>query len=415
MVDQNLIVHTQLLSRRSRQYFVVHPTRIVFYILFFLVFCFSGLITMLDIVPYRMGVMALLVLPLVILYGIRPDRVSIAYMFLALVIGVSALYNGSSLSDTILFSRIIVFSYLTYYIVDRFVKPTNVERIIKLCVLIALIQLPVVLFQLSTYDWLSVKWQEDIIAIDYDFGTFNYKGDSSMSFFLILLIAFLLFDDKRKYVIKHWPWVVIWLTATVFIANSDISKLILILIWLVYFVTHLKRRATIIIIVSGAFLLSILFTTGIGIEVKEVLQHKILRTAEGLKGNPAAVETYLSGGYSRGGAIYYYLNREILWLGDGPNRYSDPFSRERLRGNVGHIFTFYSEIGLFGWFLSMAIFFLIAFRPRGKYLRMTPYTILLFSSIFVLSFTNEIMNDISVVMIFVIMSKSYLIPSMKQS
>ena len=67
-------------------------------------------------------------------------------------------------------------------------------------------------------------------------------------------------------------------------------------------------------------------------------------------------EAFLSGSYGRGAAIAYYLNQDIKWFGDGPSKYFNVFSNIRMRGNTGHIFTFYSEVGLFGWLLSVLIF-----------------------------------------------------------
>jgi len=398
----------------SRKSFAIHPTRTIFYIIFLLVFCLSGIITMADVVPYRMGVMSLLVLPLILLYGVKPDKVMIAYALLTLVVMLSGVVNSSSLSDIVLFLRILIFSYLIYYLVERFVNQKNIERIIKLCVNIGVIQLPVVVFQLLTYDWLPQRVKENIRAVDYDFGTFNFKGDSSMSFFLILLVVFLLFDTKRNYIIKHRVWVITCLTATVLIANSEMSKAILIVVWLAYFATHLTRKTTIVLLLSAALLSGILVTAGIGSENGSKFQRVYANTIAGLQGDPKAVTYYLEGRYSRGGAIYYFLNNELLWFGDGPSRYSDPFTLERFRGNVGHIFTFYSEVGLLGWVFSMVVFFLIVFRFKKGYLTINFYSILLFLCIFGLSFTDQIMNEISIVMIYCIMAKSYLILPLSQ-
>ena len=391
---------------------VIYPTRLVFYSLFSLAFCLSGILTMVDVIPYRMGLMALLVLPLTLLYGIKLDNVLIAYVLLAFVVVLSGLINSSSASDMVLFLRILVFSYLIYYLVERFVNRNNIEQIIKLCISIGLVQLPVIVFQRFTYDWLPNTIKENVSSIDYDFGTFNFKGDGAMSFFLILCVVFLLFDARRNRFIKHRIWVVTWLTLTVLLANSDISKILLVMVLLVYFATHLAQRASVTLMISVVLITGVSFVAGIRSDNGDKFQRLYASTIAGLQGDPRAVNYYLEGGYSRGGAIYYYLHNKVLWLGDGPNRYSDPFTFQRFRGNVGHIFTFYSEVGLWGWILSMAIFFLIVFSPRRGLLRVNLYSILLLLCVLGMSFTHQVMNDISVVMILCIMAKTHLIPSL---
>jgi hypothetical protein len=388
---------------------IINPQKIIFYTIFLLVFCFSGIITMLDIVPYRMGVVSLLALPLIIISRPKVDNVLIVYGLLTLTILLSALSNRSSLLELALFMRILLFSYLIYYLVNKYISQDNIVKIFRFCIVIALIQLPIVLLQFATYDLLPAYLQAEISATDYDFGTFNFKGDSSMTFFLILIIIFLLFDQRRKYVVKKPIPIILWLSATVLITNAEMSKIILMLVWVVFLITHLNRKLTIYLMFTSLILLLSLYATGQFERIINNQQMTVQGAIDGFDGDPDRVERYLRGGYSRGGAIYYYLNQDILWLGDGPTRYSNPIERVRLRGNVGHIFTFYSEVGLIGWFLSMLVFFCIAFNLKTGRLRLSLVPIVTFISIFLLSFTNQIMNDISVVMIFAIMSKSHLI------
>jgi hypothetical protein len=126
--------------------------------------------------------------------------------------------------------------------------------------------------------------------------------------------------------------------------------------------------------------------------------------------NPERVELYFEGRYARGAALYYFFTNDILWLGDGPSRYSDPISGERLRGNMGHVYTFYTEVGLIGWILSILAYILIAFRPGRGMIRFNSSILLMFAAVFILGFTENIMNDISIVLFYCILSKTYLLP-----
>jgi hypothetical protein len=355
---------------------------------------------------YRMGLVSALVIPLFLIYGIKIERVSIAYVALTGVVLLSGLYNRSSSREIVLFMRILGFSYLMYRLVEVYIHPDNIARVIRLCVAIAMIQLPIVVLQQLAYDYIPARLKASVIPIDFDFGTFNFKCDASMAFFSTLIVIFLLFDHKRNYIIRR-RWVVLfWLTLTVLIANAELVKLILALVWGVYLVRYLSPK---VIIYSIAVLLLVVGTLtlfGIFDEIWSDFTHSL---SGNTRLDSSSEEAFLSGNYGRGAAVAYYLSGDILWLGDGPSKYYDVFSKTRLRGNTGHIFTFYSEVGLLGWLASVLIFSLIAFPGREWRMRVCLVGLLSFVSIQLLSFTTQIMNDVSVVLIYCIMAKSYLI------
>ena len=388
--------------------------RLTFYTVFFLTFCFSGLLSMITFHSYRMGLVSSLIIPVVVLYGIKFDRMLLAYIILTLFVVLSFLYNKSSLFDFVKFMRILGFSYLIYYLVARFISSDNIVKIIRICVIISVIQLPVILLQIVMYDKLPFSWTRLSVPVDFAFGTFNYKCDYAMSFFLVSLTIFLLFDHKRNYIVKRRMLLAIYLTLTIMIANAQVVKIIIILVWSVYMLRNFRPRTVlaVVLLLTAVFQISAsLYSRGI---INENPFTAIFRTQNSLKTHSYTDSaSYLSGGYGRSAALYYYTTHDILWFGDGPSRYSDVFTRTLVRGNTGHIFTFYSEVGLFGWIVSMAIFFLIAFRWKSWRFkdRLVPW--LMFISISLLSLTNAIMNDISVMLIYCIMAKSCMIPVMK--
>lgn len=408
------MINNQSFSYRLAQ--SIRPLRVnlpevVFYTVFLLAFMLSGLITMLDIIPYRMGAVSLIVLSLMVWRGPRVDLILLVYLALGAVVLLSALYNDTSITQFLLFTRILLFSYLIYYLVATYVRRENIARIIQVCVAIAVIQLPVILFQRATYEMLPgyIRQGMNLWAIDYDFGTFNFKGDNAMTFFIVLLIIFLLFDNHRSRIIPYRIPIIIWLTVTVLITNSDISKIILLCIWAIYIATHLTRKLAFYLLVLLVVVLLVLGVTGILSGVIDTLTYRLEKTAAGVTSG-RGVEVYLAGGYARGAAIYYYLHSDILWLGDGPSVYSDPIDRNLVRGNTGHIFTFYSEVGLIAWLLSSLVFFLIAVPIRGWQVSVRSVGLLAFFAVQVLSFTTQIMNDISVFLIYCIIAYTHLIP-----
>jgi len=396
--------------RLSGWHILINPRRIVFYLVFFLVFCFSGLLTIFTIMrggfQYRMGLVSALVIPLLLIYGIKVKRVSVAYVALACVVFLSGLYNHSSLREIVLFMRTLGFSYLMYRLVEIYIRPDNIARIIRLCVTVAMIQLPLVVLQQLAYDHIPASVKADLILIDFDFGTFNFKGDAPMTFFLTLIVIFLLFDHKRNYIIRRRWTVLFWLTLTVLIANAELSKLIIALVWGIYLARYLSLNTIIYSAMVLLIIVGVLAPLGL---FREIWSDFIRSLYNNTRFTPTKEEVFLAGNYGRGSGVAYYLSRDILWLGEGPSRYYDVFTRTRFRGNTGHIFTFYSEIGLLGWLLSVLMFFLIAFPGRGSRIRMHWVSLLSFMSIQLLSFTTQVMNDISVVLIYCIMAKSYLV------
>lgn len=393
----------------------ISPKRIVFYLVFFLVFCFSGLLTVLTIMlggfQYRMGLVSALVVPLLLIYGVKLKRVSVAYVALAGVVFLSGLYNNSSLREIILFMRILGFSYLMYKLVDLYVRPDNIIHIIRLCVSIAMIQLPIIALQQLFFDRLPARVKANVSIIDFDFGTFNFKCDASMAFFLTLIVIFLLFDHKRNYIVRHKWFVLFWLTLTILVTNAEIVKLIIFLVWGIYLVRYLSIKTIIYSVAIFLLLVTVLMPLGLFNEIWSDLTHSLISNTQV---DPGKQESFFSGSYARGAAISYYLDRSLLWLGDGPSRYYDVLSRDYLMGNQGHLFTFYSEIGILGWLVSALILLFIAFPGRQANNDSPLVNWLLFISVQILSLTTQVMNDIGIILTLCIVARSYMIPVRSQ-
>ena len=407
--EENL-VQTHPISHDRRGNLSINLKRLIFYLVFFLVFCFSGILSMLMLMrggfQYRMGLISFLVIPLLILYGLKVNKITLTYVALTGVIFLSGYLNNTPIFDILTFMRILVFSYLIIRLVELYLNPENISKVIKLCVAIAMLQLPIIGLQRMFYNQMPLPIKQKSIFIDFDFGTFNLNSDAAMAFFLILLVIFLLFDEKRNYIIRYkWP-VIFWLTLTLIIQNSRISRLIIILVWGIYFLTHLKPKNIIYLFIISILIVGVLFASG----TFDELLTEITNTIENaISLDPIRTEEFLTGNYGRSAALNYYLNNDILWFGDGPSKYFNAFSRTRLRGNTGHVFTFYSEVGLMGLVGSILIFFSIAFRTRSTRMRISWVSILAFISVTILSFTNQVLNNIGVVLIYCIIVNTYLI------
>jgi hypothetical protein len=375
---------------------------LVFAVVFASVYLLSGILTVATSGLYRMGLVSALVVPLLILYGLTLDFPTVAFLGLALSVSLSALVNGSSMRDLFLFLRIPAFGFLMYYLAKLVLIKSNIKKVLRVCVLISVVQLPIMLLQ-------NVL----VGGHDADFGTFNIKTDYALAFFAILVVIVLLFLDPGNPTINRrlrWP-VLTWLALTVLSSNAQIVKLILIAVWGVYLVIHhsshmLLKVTSSLILVSLA--LVVMFHIGL-------LSENPLTFVERIPGLGMVVSqrvvagdsgrSYLAGGYDRAGAIRYFMSHPVSWFGDGPMKYYDVFTRTFTRGNMSHVFNFYSETGLVSLLLSIAVFFGIAFVPRWRP-RWSMVGVLIFAAINILAFTSHVMNDIAVMLIYAIVGRA---------
>jgi hypothetical protein len=357
---------------------------------------------------YRNGItVSLLAIPIVLLFGLKLDKVTLAFIALTIVIILSGLYNQSTPQQVILFLRYVIFSFLIYNTVQVCVRPENIKQIIKWCVLIAVIQLPIVLFQQAIFPQLPASVHARISAIDIGSGTFDINGDAAMAFFLVLMIIFLLFNPKQNYFIRN-KWLILpWLTLTIFVANADLLKLVVLLVWAVFFLVKFRSKKVFNILLITTIIVGALAAFGLFDETIERLSSAIRGS---LKTSQSATDKFLSGSYARGAALKYYLTRGVRLLGDGPSKYYDPQTREKLVGNTGHFFMFYSEIGLLGWLCSVVIFILVAFPLKASKNRVSWSRLLNFTSIMLITLTSYVMDNTAVMLIYCIMAMTHLIP-----
>lgn len=393
----------------------IHLRQDLFRIIFFLVFCFSGLLSMLSIITgqfsYRNGItVSLLTLPIILLYGLKINKVTFAFIGLTIVIILSGLYNQSTPQQVILFLRNVIFSFLIYNSVQVCVQSGNIKKIIKWCVIIAVIQLPIVLFQQAIYPQLPAPVHARIAAIDIGAGTFDINGDAAMTFFLVLIIIFLLFNPKQNYFIRN-KWLILpWLTLTIFIAQAELLKLVVLSVWAVYFLVKFRSKKLFYALLVMVVVIGSLAAFGLFDQTIENLTRRVIGS---LDTSQEATERFLAGDYSRGAAIGYYLNRGILLLGDGPSKYYEVQTRQKLVGNYGHLLTFYSEVGLLGLLGSVLIFFLIAFPIKNNRIYFSMNAFLNFVALMLITLTTFLMDSTAVIMAFCIMSMVHLIPEAK--
>jgi hypothetical protein len=355
-----------------------------------------------------MGLVSFLVLPLFFIYGFKFDEVIFTFLILSLEIFISGIISRSSIIDILIFLRIVIFSLLIYQVVKLYLTPKTIIRVIKVMIIISVIQLPFILLERIVYQYLPISVSNLVNLIDFDFGTFNFKSDSSMGFYILLIIIFILFAPKQNYFIKY-KWVLLaYLSLTLLITNSSISIVILALIWILYLLKHFNFKAIFFITIILGLVVGGLYATG----SLEIIFTKVIQNVQSnTNTNSSALSSYFSGGYGRGAALDYYLHSDILWFGNGPSKYYNVLDRISYLGNTGHLLTFYTEVGLIGWMLSIWLLFLISFPKIDGVRKFSWAGFVSFFAIQMLSVTTQVMNDISIMLAFCILSKIHIIPT----
>jgi hypothetical protein len=392
----------------------------MFWITFVLSFMLSRPLIIATRGAYRIGVIvfALGLLLIVLRLRLKNPPLLISILLLGAVAAISGVINSSSPLQFISFARIPVTAYLVYYIVAGYF--TNTERVIhvfRIMYLIALIQLPVLLAQRSLYPYLpaSLKFsvlQGQLEQVDFAMGTFD--GDAPMTFFVISLLILLLFYKHSDTFIKYkWP-MAIWLTLTVLVANSQIQHLLLAGIWFIYLLSHLRPKTIFVVMLGAAILVAAIgYLDQSGVLTFSPVEHTRARASQvfSTTGRQERIDLFLSGYHARDGAIFYYLKEPVNWFGDGPARYYNTVTRERTLGSWGHLFTFYAEVGVIGWALSMLIFFIIAFplsiKPGELAIQVSWVQSLMFLSVGILSMARYPMNTIPMIFTYCIVLFGY--------
>jgi len=97
-------------------------------------------------------------------------------------------------------------------------------------------------------------------------------------------------------------------------------------------------------------------------------------------------------------------------LGDGPSAYTDLSTGRPIIGNYGHIFRFYSEVGLAGLLLSYWILLAIAMPIHRGRVRWSWVRFVSFLAIMISSFTTDVLVSTGSMMPYCVILSARLIP-----
>ena len=367
--------------------------KLLFYLALMLHCVIGGMIAFVGVIPFRPFYVSLLVILSLIIYKIKIDNLLKFHLLFGALIVASGFINGSSIGSIISALRLPIISQTMYLVVFGYLdnEKYNIEWILKV---IALIQLPIVIFQMAFYTPLSELSAIETAYFDIRYGTFFVKSDSIMSTFLILIVIYLLF--VKKVLNKLNLLVIVSACLSVFLADSRISQITLLGILGYYTLINssFKQKIGIIILLGSVFVL--FYATGYA-EKLAAQFGDIIGQITFQRG--VSMERFEEGQYARAAAILYFISEPLKIFGDGPGRYINPLTGEMELGLQSQYLKSYAELGLAGMIVSILGIFIIvkSLIKTGFFRYIVIFTIL------ALGVTSDIYNDAGLMFVLFLM------------
>ena len=274
------------------------------------------------------------------------------------------------------------------------------QKIFSLFYYIALIQLPIMLLQKNFFAFL-IKFNnsgQNIEWFDFMFGSFFIKSDHSLGIFLLIIISLVLYkENSLKNGIKFSKLVLLYLSTTVFLTESNISKLFLVIILSTFLIIPIYRKysGTLKFKMSVLVLAATIIIAGYNLKEEQFIQNKLGGKLEKQLSIENAKKFYELGTAKRFQIILVAATQyKLKWIGDGPYSYFDIRTGKfkQTRHFTQLIWTYYDlgTIGLivvFGYMFSIVRFLDI---EKG-----VPF-LFAFSLFLVYSLYTTILSDIAI-------------------
>ena len=373
--------------------------KILFSIIISYAFIFAGTLQFTGLLGITGGTFVILffIFFIFLLSGKRVERIKITRFhfisfFFLLYIWLVGFLQNNDISYIILYSMYLIIPLGLLFIFKGIkIWPYT---FFKTLTIISILQIPILLIQ-NVYGSLFGKLSAKKFAeIDSLFGTFPIADDHGLGFFFLAMIGFCLFVVEKK-----TTWIKFVITTNIFglfLSNSEISKLLLIVLFGIYFLKtfrfnfKLNFRYLSLIIIGLYFLFQsdLLITLG-----KTFNKAELLDFSEGK--STVLIENGTAG---RIQTISYFLHQPVLMIGHGPFSYYDPFKDVfNLNLNFSQFIWFYYDIGLIG--IGFFILWLFALK-KNIFNYKNIFTEFLFFSLIIYSFFTTTLNSITILTIF---------------
>lgn len=332
------------------------------------------------------------------------DRTILILILLGVTIVFSAIINFSSPAKILVYLIFVLLplgSYLFFKVnsKERFLSQVFISKIF---LFIACLQLPIILIQKVGYDFFidfNMSNQE-VADVDFMFGTFFLKADHALGFFLLFNIINILRYNRDKIITRFPKILFLYLSLTILIAESNVTKLILLLL---VFYTIYKSFPKKIRVIGFLF---ILFALPIGFYVAIKNIPAFEREVYFIQEEYNVRKSYSN--FKRGIAkrpqvvIVYARVEPVKLFGNGPYSYFNVLTGEFTKTrHFSQLIWAYADLGLIGLLLvSVLLFNLVSnlgFVSTERYI--------LFAIVMVYAFMTTMLADLAIVITLVCLLK----------
>jgi hypothetical protein len=316
----------------------------------------------------------------------------VAFLLPTAVILISGLINRSNSFLTLLYILLFVFVPLsTFLFVQVSFRSTQINKVLRILLIIGVIQLPIILLQQYFVGEFISHSSRPISQEDVAFGTFFFANDHGLCFFLLSLVIYLLFEPSF-----HPRWrqpLLLWYSATIVLANSNISIFLLLVILAVYFFIRFTAHNLIPYLLLLAVLVSfVLFVPSLWhlmSEKYDIFQHKIFAKDLSYLEVEKTIDSRIA---ERFDILVHFMGQNIYFIGEGPYSYFDPIKGEFPKYlNFSQYLWFYNDIGIIG--ICAVIYLYVSVYLLHH--RFRSYKVLYVGLILVYAFFSNTLSDLA--------------------
>jgi len=286
------------------------------------------------------------------------NKVVFSFLIYVGLIFFSAIINSTSLLKFLIYLNfaILPFSIFYFFFINQKENYLTKISLNKTLLTIALIQLPVLLVQRNFYNTL-IEFNNNnqfIASVDFLFGSFFLKSDHSLGFFLLLIIINLIFKVNRNFdFINNRFLISIYLSFTLMLSESNISKALLISTWAVFILISIYRKIPKSFFTRKFFIvISIIFLSTIAYNAKNLnyITSRLGGTIEKNFTVERSLKFYEEGNAKRLQILIVAINSlDIKIIGDGPYSYFDIRTGEfKNTIHFSQIIWTYFDLGILG-------------------------------------------------------------------
>ncbi len=322
------------------------------------------------------------------------DKVIVWHLIFALWILISAWVNDTPFTKWAIYSLFFLLplgSYLFFKINKKknFVSQRYLSR---LYLTIAFLQLPLLLLQKVGYN-LLIGFNQSGQAIaehDFMFGSFFLKADHALGFFLLFNIINLV-ENNKKLKITNYPFLAfLYLSLTIFLTGSNISKVILLvlLIYLVY--KSFPRKIRVLSLVLALLLTPLVLNLALRVDAVNTEAYFIKTQYNAEK----SLINYEKGIAKRPQVLIAYATAiPFKWVGDGPYSYFDILTGKfQKTKHFSQIIWAYADLGIVGLIILIALIYNLV-----KNLDVSNDTaIFIFGIVLIFSLMTTIFSDLAI-------------------